>query len=232
MNFREFLEEKFTGDITKIKIEKIAPEKKDFDRVEKLRSTQEAKMANAITDPIKLVRRTKAYIAKNGNVPNPFINKMIEMGFTENQVKDITTAELPRELPEPVQRKNIPSRRAGSTSKYDDRSPIMNASSVYKGKLSKVIKDLDYGKSVILLGLANEKRKVAVIGEASGMDIKTNGLDYYGIGKSGQLQYKIDTGNGYREPRTEIIITDYVLVDNGEALTKYKDQSYSYYVFK
>ena len=105
----------------------------------------------------------------------------------------------------------------------------MNASSVYSGKLSKVIPEL--GDGVILLGLKAGK-KVAICGSASGMKITDNGLDYYSIPKSGFINYKFDTGNGYREPTSEIKLTDYVLVKDRKAITKYTDASYSYYVFK
>jgi hypothetical protein len=121
----------------------------------------------------------------------------------------------------------------------------MNASIIYKGKLSSVIPDAaSHGKTVILLGIANPDRMpgqedrpakgtpIAIVGSASGMEIDENGLDYYEIPKSGWLNYIVDTGNGYREPMSEIMITGYVLCENGKALTKYADKSYKYYVFK
>ena len=234
---RQIIQEaKFTGNVASISIQDIEPEKKDFDRVANLKASKEASMAKAIKDPIKLIRRAKAYIAKNGDVPNPFVDKMIELGFTNLQMELMTSFKPKPELPAPAKRKGPygnKNRRVGGAGRneYDADYYIMNASSIYKGKLSKVMPDL-WGDMVILLGLANGKRKVAICGSASGMDIGENGLDYYSIPKGGFLNYTIDTGNGYRHPTSEIVITDYVLVRNGKAVTKFNDTSYSYYVFK
>jgi len=68
----------------------IKPEKKDHDRVANLARTKEEAMAKSIKDPTKLLRRTKAYIAKNGDIPNPFVRQMAKMGFTESQIAQIT----------------------------------------------------------------------------------------------------------------------------------------------
>lgn len=222
------LVEGFTGKISDIKVEDIYPDKKDNDRVANLKPAQEDKMANAIKDPVKLVRRTKAYILKNGDIPNPFLTKMEEMGFTKSQMAKMSSVEQKPELPEPVKRNG---KDYKSSRSYDRDYVIMNASIIYKGKVSKVIEEV-YGDTVILLGLANNKRKVAIVGSASGMKIDEHGLDFYQVPKGGWLDYKIDTGNGYREPQSEIVLTDYILVKDGKAVTKFKDQSYSYYVFK
>ena len=237
-SFKEFiLEVKFSGKVETIKIEDIHPEQKDHDRVANLKSAREDSMAKSITDPIKLIRRTKAYILKNGDIKNPFINKMVEMGFTDKQIKVLSSYEPEPELPEPVRRKgpygneNKKGANRVRRGEYDADYYIMNASSIYKGKLSKVIPDF-WGDTVVLLGLANGKRKVAICGSASGMKINENGLDYYSLPKNGFLNYTIDTGNGYRHPSSEIVITDYILTKEGKAVTKFIDASYSYYVFK
>lgn len=230
-------EAKFKGSIVDIKVEEIEPEKKDIERVEKLKSSGEDKMARAITDPIKLVRRTKAYVAKNGSKDNPFIDAMVRMGFNDKQLKQLGNFKAKPELPDPVKRngKDYKSEKSGGAKRrfreYDADYYIMNASSVYSGKLSKVIPDT-WGDTVILLGTRNGKSKIAIVGSASGMKDNENGLDYYSVPKSGFLNYTIDTGNGYRHPTSEIVVTDYVLVKDGKAVTKFKDQSYSYYVFK
>jgi hypothetical protein len=232
--FKDLISEaKFSGKVEDIKIEDIHPDAKDHTRVANLKSTAEAKMANAITDPIKLVRRTKAYIIKNGDVKNPFIDKMLEMGFTTKQLEKMTSYEPEPELPEPVKRngKDYGSKKRAGRAYRGAEYSIMNASMIYKGKLSKVIPDL-WGDTVILLGLRNGKTKIAICGSASGMKITENGLDYYEIPKNGWLDYQMDTGNGYRQATSEIVLTDYILTKDGEAITKFKDASYSYYVFK
>jgi len=235
VTFKEFINEKFTGKIEDIDIESIQPDQKDMDRIDGLKSTKEHAMAKSIKDPIKLVRRTKAYIMKNGNVDNPFTDMMLDMGFTAKQMVKMGTGKIVApekaiELPEPVKRKGP----YGDTRKKRGNRPayyIMNASSIYKGKLSKVIAE-QYSDTVILLGTRNGKSKIAIVGSASGMSIDDNGLDHYSIPKNGFLDYFIDTGNGRRMPTSEIQITDYVLTKDGKALTKFDDKSYSYYVFK
>jgi hypothetical protein len=245
MKFKEFINEaKFTGKIEDIKIEDIQPDQKDIDRISNLKATKEDSMAKSIKDPIKLVRRTKAYIMSNGNIDNPFTNMMLEMGFTAKQMVKMGTGKIvapvkPLALPDPVKRNGKEYESVKKARKVKGRRgifvernfTIMNASSIYKGKLSKVIPDLS-GDTVILLGLANDKRKVAIVGSASGMKINENGLDYYKVPKDGRLDYNIDTGNGYREPSSKIVLTDYVLTKNGKAVTNFNDTSYSYYVFK
>jgi len=108
---------------------------------------------------------------------------------------------------------------------------IMNARGVYSGKVSKVIPELD--NSVILIGTLGDK-KIAIIGSSSGIKKGQSGLDFYDVPKDGKIEfnYQIDTGNGYREPRSELTLTDYIFVGKGEALSEYKDASYSWYVFK
>jgi len=231
-----YLNEKKLSDseIKALKIENISPETKDIERANKMTSPQKATaQAKAITDPVKLVRRLKAVLSVHGvgDYSNPFKNKMADLGFTNAQIKSIDKSNL---LIAPKKALRSPVRRAGKDfekSRGKSRT-IMNASTVYKGKLSNVIKDLTYGRSVILLGKMNGRSKVAVIGSASLMKDKMNGLDYYQIPKDGELVHKYDTGNGYRDSNNRLIITDYVLVDNGEAITDYYDQSYRYFVFK
>jgi hypothetical protein len=120
------------------------------------------------------------------------------------------------------------SKRSGG---LDRRHVIMDASNVYKGKISKVASE-QYGDTVILLGTENGSRKIAVLGAVYDMKITENGLDYFHIPKNGELDYKFDNGNGYEAPVYQIDIHDYVFVKNGKPVTKFKDASYFYYTFK
>ncbi len=222
-----------------LKIAEIIPDKKDWDRVEKLSSEAKVRsMANKIGDSVKLVRRTKAYISAGGEYTSHFTDRMISLGFSDKQVEEILGAKgsivKAVELPQPATRKGVAnpakSRKARPGS-YGAPYTIMNASSVYTGKLSKVI-DQQYGDTVILLGIANGRSKVAIVGSASGMKVKENGLDFYKLPNNGYLAHQLDTGNGYRMSSTEIILTDYVLVKKGKAVTAFDDKTYKYYVFK
>jgi hypothetical protein len=82
----------------------IHPEDKDYVRSLGLESDvkgipSEAKalrMANAIKDPFKLVRRSKAVVGIWGTEdawPH-FRNALIRMGFTKSQIKDISKFEI------------------------------------------------------------------------------------------------------------------------------------------
>lgn len=228
-----------------IVVSKVEYDKKDLERANSTPDAKKAKlMADKITDAEKLVKRTKAMIAVHGadsEIAKVFYDAMKTIGFSDEKIGALHNTIIPHvsiavaELPNPVPRSGAePQRRMTGR---DSRSAIMNAASVYKGKLSSVIKEASkYGKTVILLGESfgdSEKgTPVAIIGSASGMSIDENGLDYYDVPKSGLLPFKIDTGMGYRDPRTEIKLTSYVLCENGNALTKYVDKSYKYYVFK
>lgn len=90
MEYLDDLEEGYTGNVNQIDIKSTKPTQKDFDRVENLKSTQVEKMANSIKDPIKLVGRAKAYIVKHGDGLNAFTKRMKEMGFTDQQIADVT----------------------------------------------------------------------------------------------------------------------------------------------
>lgn len=233
--FVELFTEGYKGQIKDIKVKDITPEQKDYDRVEKLKSTREEAMAKSITDPIKLVRRTKAYVIKNGTLDNPFVAKMQLMGFTDKQIDDLGVTvkggfevSKPTELLPTVPRKG-PYKKKGK-SLFGTLYTIMNASSVYRGKISKVIPDLP--DDVILLGTNENGTKIAIIGDASGMKDTENGLDYYVVPENGYIGHQLDTGNGYRDAKQDITVTDYVLVRDGKAVTKYKDASYRWYVFK
>lgn len=228
-------------------------DKKDLDRAQGITDAKKSQlMADKITDPLKMVKRAKAVADVHKDKPEfvqPFLDGMKRLGFTDAKIDAITktvkaSASIEvNDLPLPVHRNGTD---------YKPRKivrgrsfVIMNASMIYKGKLSSVIPEAaSHGKTVILLGIANPDRMpgqedrpakgtpIAIVGSASGMEIDENGLDYYEIPKSGWLNYIVDTGNGYREPMSEIMITGYVLCEKGKALTKYIDKSYKYYVFK
>jgi hypothetical protein len=99
-------------------IDSIEPEPKDYDRAVGLAhedqdyvpSTGKAvRMANAIKDPYKLVRRSKAIVGAWGtdfyqgrtweeNVWLPFESALRKMGFTEDQIEEISRFEIDEEL--------------------------------------------------------------------------------------------------------------------------------------
>jgi hypothetical protein len=107
--------QKLTRDqIAQLDVEAIIPDQKDKDRAESLvcnkaggrRSfygsgapftVEASKMAKLITDPYKLVRRAKAVVNKWGtrdyngeNVWEPFRDRLIQMGFTNSQIRAIS----------------------------------------------------------------------------------------------------------------------------------------------
>lgn len=240
-------------------VTKVEYDKKDLDRANGITDAKKAKlMADKITDAEKMVKRAKAVMSVHPDKPElvqPFLDGMKRLGFSDDKISAVSTSVKAsvsisvNDLPLPVHRNgtDYKPRKIVRGRSY----VIMNASIIYKGKLSSVIPDAaSHGKTVILLGLSNpypekdprhtpigadNKLKgspIAIVGSASGMEIDENGLDYYQIPKSGWLDYIVDTGNGYREPMSDIMITGYVLCENGKALTKYVDKSYKYYVFK
>lgn len=251
--FREIMSEALRPTAKSISTSSVEYDQKDIDRAKGITDAKKAKlMADKITDATKMVKRAKAVLAIHPDSPDiiqPFLDGLERLGFSEdkiNAMKNNVKANVSitvNQLPMPVKRdgKDYKPSPIGR----DSRMAIMNASSVYKGKLSSVIPEASkFGKTVILLGIANPDRMpgqedkpakgtpVAIIGSASGMSVDENGLDYYEIPKSGRIPYKLDTGSGYRDARSEIYLTSYVLCENGVALTKYKDASYKYYVFK
>lgn len=236
-----------------IVVSKVEYDKKDLDRANGITDAKKAQlMADKITDAEKMVKRAKAVFAVHPDKPEfvqPFLDGMKRLGFSDDKIGAVKTTVKANvsisvnDLPLPVKRngQDYKPRRIVRGRSY----VIMGASMIYKGKLSAVIPEASsHGKTVILLGIANPDRMpgqedrpakgtpIAIIGSASGMEIDDNGLDYYQIPKSGWFDYITDTGNGYREPMSDIMITDYVLCENGKALTRYKDKSYKYYVFK
>ena len=236
-----------------IVVSKVEYDKKDLDRANGITDAKKAQlMADKITDAEKMVKRAKAVFAVHPDKPEfvqPFLDGMKRLGFSDDKIGAVKTTVKANvsisvnDLPLPVKRngQDYKPRRIVRGRSY----VIMGASMIYKGKLSAVIPEASsHGKTVILLGIANPDRMpgqedrpakgtpIAIIGSAAGMEINENGLDYYEIPKSGWFDYITDTGNGYREPRSDIMITDYVLCENGKALTRYKDKSYKYYVFK
>lgn len=236
-----------------IVVSKVEYDKKDLDRANGITDAKKAQlMADKITDAEKMVKRAKAVFAVHPDKPEfvqPFLDGMKRLGFSDDKIGAVKTTVKANvsisvnDLPLPVKRngQDYKPRRIVRGRSY----VIMGASIIYKGKLSAVIPEASsHGKTVILLGIANPDRTpghedrpakgtpIAIIGSASGMEIDDNGLDYYQIPKSGWFDYITDTGNGYREPMSDIMITDYVLCENGKALTRYKDKSYKYYVFK
>jgi hypothetical protein len=234
-------------------VTKVEYDKKDLDRANGITDAKKAKlMADKITDAEKMVKRAKAVMSVHPDKPElvqPFLDGMKRLGFSDDKISAVSTSVKAsvsisvNDLPLPVHRNGTdykPSKIVRGRSYV-----IMNASIIYKGKLSTVIPEAaSHDKTVILLGIANPYRMpgqedkpakgspIAIVGSASGMEIDENGLDYYQIPKSGWLNYIVDTGNGYREPQSDIMITGYVLCENGKALTKYVDKSYKYYVFK
>lgn len=104
-------------DISSINVRSIIPEKKDYERAEGLQyqrgtwygsgapfQSEAAKMAKLIKDPNKLVRRSIAVVMrwgtdnhvgyncgqpKNENVWTPFKSRLVEMGFTWQQINEL-----------------------------------------------------------------------------------------------------------------------------------------------
>lgn len=243
-----------------IVVSKVEYDKKDLDRANGITDAKKAQlMADKITDAEKMVKRAKAVFAVHPDKPEfvqPFLDGMKRLGFSDDKIGAVKTT-VKANVSISVNDLPLPVKRDGQEHKMSGQAAIMNASSVYKGKLSAVIPEASkYGKTVILLGFSgvkpkgfdklsyDEQRKVnwndidewegnpvAIIGSASGMKIDENGLDYYDIPKNGFLPNKLDTGMGYRAG-IEVKLIDYVLCENGKALTRYKDKSYKYYVFK
>jgi hypothetical protein len=101
-------------------IDSIEPEPKDYDRAVGLASSYDEyipdtgkaqRMANAIKDPYKLVRRAKAIVGAWGtdsyegkawvpspNVWIPFNAALRRMGFTESQIDEISRFEIDESL--------------------------------------------------------------------------------------------------------------------------------------
>ena len=94
----------FSTPLELLNISLIHPEEKDYVRSLGLESDakgtpSEAKalrMANAIKDPFKLVRRAKAVVAIWGTEDAwvPFRDALIRMGFSKSQIKDISKFEI------------------------------------------------------------------------------------------------------------------------------------------
>ena len=104
--------------VKEFSIDSIEPEPKDYDRAVGLASshdeyvpatTKATRMANAIKDPYKLVRRAKAVVGAWGtedyeargwdeNAWRPFRNALVNMGFTESQIDEISRFEIDESL--------------------------------------------------------------------------------------------------------------------------------------
>lgn len=107
--------------VKELNIDLIEPEPKDYDRAVGLASSyneyvpdtgKAQRMANAIKDPYKLVRRAKAIIGAWGtedyegksvyipkpNVWLPFKSALRNMGFTESQIEEIFRFEINESL--------------------------------------------------------------------------------------------------------------------------------------
>lgn len=107
--------------VKEFNIDSIEPEPKDYDRAVGLASSHDEyvpdtgkaqRMANAIKDPYKLVRRAKAIVGAWGtdnyegkaswvpspNVWLPFNAALIKMGFTEGQIDEISRFEIDESL--------------------------------------------------------------------------------------------------------------------------------------
>ena len=76
--------------IQKISTLYVYPELKDRQRAREILTAGDAsKMAKLITDPYKLIRRTKAVMQLNPNFRQPFITKMKAMGFSAQQILNL-----------------------------------------------------------------------------------------------------------------------------------------------
>jgi hypothetical protein len=107
--------------VKEFNIDSIEPEPKDYDRAVGLASSHDEyvpdtgkaqRMANAIKDPYKLVRRAKAVVGAWGtdnykvkfdwlpspNVWLPFKSALVKMGFTESQIDEISRFEIDESL--------------------------------------------------------------------------------------------------------------------------------------
>jgi hypothetical protein len=107
--------------VKEFNIDSIEPEPKDYDRAVGLTSSHDEyvpdtgkaqRMANAIKDPYKLVRRAKAVVGAWGtdnykvkfdwlpspNVWLPFKSALVKMGFTESQIDEISRFEIDESL--------------------------------------------------------------------------------------------------------------------------------------
>jgi hypothetical protein len=104
--------------VKELNISSIEPEPKDYDRAVGLATDYDEfipcrnkaiRMANAIKDPYKLVRRSKAIVGAWGtdtyegrtwpeNVWYPFEQALIKMGFTEGQIDEISRFEIDESL--------------------------------------------------------------------------------------------------------------------------------------
>jgi hypothetical protein len=107
--------------VKELNIDSIEPEPKDYDRAVGLASSHDEyvpdtgkaqRMANAIKDPYKLVRRAKAVVGAWGtdnykvkfdwlpspNVWLPFKSALVKMGFTESQIDEISRFEIDESL--------------------------------------------------------------------------------------------------------------------------------------
>ena len=104
--------------VKEFSIDSIEPEPKAYDRAVGLASshdeyvpatTKATRMANAIKDPYKLVRRAKAVVGAWGtedyeargwdeNAWRPFRNALVNMGFTESQIDEISRFEIDESL--------------------------------------------------------------------------------------------------------------------------------------
>jgi hypothetical protein len=107
--------------VKELNIGSIEPEPKDYDRAVGLASSYDEyvpdtgkaqRMANAIKDPYKLVRRAKAIVGAWGtdnykvkfdwlpspNVWLPFKSALVKMGFTESQIDEISRFEIDESL--------------------------------------------------------------------------------------------------------------------------------------
>lgn len=104
-------------DIKSINVSLINPEVKDYERAANFSYTDDAipqaskaeRMSKSIKDPLKLVRRSKAvvgvwgtddYYNENDGVENPWIpfkRALIDMGFTPDQIEEISEFEIDEE---------------------------------------------------------------------------------------------------------------------------------------
>jgi len=88
--------------IQQINTRYVYPESKDRQRAREITTPGDAsKMAKLITDPYKLIRRTKAVMQSNPNFRQPFITKMKAMGFSAQQILNLmelktTTVLMPK----------------------------------------------------------------------------------------------------------------------------------------
>jgi len=107
--------------VKELNIDSIEPEPRDYDRAVGLATSfddyvpdtgKAQRMANAIKDPYKLVRRAKAVVGAWGtdnykvkfdwlpspNVWLPFYAALVKMGFTEGQIDEISRFEIDESL--------------------------------------------------------------------------------------------------------------------------------------